>query len=211
MAAVSPHPPDLPDVLALRPKARDALSAGRTVFLEVGYDGATMDEIARVGGMSKATLYAHFAGKAALFEELIRVECRGVNAKLYAPEPKNASVEAELRKVAVNYRRIFAQREGLDIYRILLPVAPRFPRLANVFYEEGPGASIRQMASYLGALHAAGRLRIPDPELAAHQFLALVTEDIKLSGALAMPPPRAREADHLIGCGIAMFLSFYKA
>ncbi|MDQ0505818.1 TetR/AcrR family transcriptional regulator [Xanthobacter agilis] len=196
---------------SLRPKAREALKAARAVFLETGYDGATMDAIARVGAISKATLYAHFSSKAVLFEELIRIECRAVNARLYEPDPQNASVEAELRKVATNYRRIFTQREGLDIFRILVPVAPRFPGLAKVFYEEGPGASIRQIATYLAALSRAGRVRIPDPDLAAHQFLALVAEDTKLAGALAFPPPRAYEADQLIGCGIAMFLDFYKA
>ncbi|MEP9369702.1 TetR/AcrR family transcriptional regulator [Xanthobacter sp. VNH20] len=196
---------------SLRPKAREALKAARAVFLEVGYDGATMDEIARVGGISKATLYAHFSGKAALFEELIRVECRSVNANLYVPSLEHGSIEAELRKVATNYRRIFAQREGLDIFRILIPVAPRFPRLAKVFYEEGPGASIRQIAAYLAALSRSGQMRIPDPDAAAHQLLALVTEDIKLAGALAFPAPPAREADHLINSGIAMFLAFYKA
>lgn len=187
------------------------MKAARTVFLETGYDGATMDAIARAGAISKATLYAHFSSKAALFEELIRVECRAVNANLYVPDPESGSVAAELRKVAANYRRIFAHQEGLDIFRILIPVAPRFPRLATVFYEEGPGASIRQIATYLAALSRAGRVRIPDPDVAAHQFLALVAEDAKLAGALAFPPPRARDAGHLIDSGIAMFLDFYKA
>ncbi len=196
---------------SLKPKAREALKAARAVFIEAGYDGATMDAVARVGALSKATLYAHFSSKAALFEELIRVECRAVNANLYAPDPQNASVESELRKVAINYRRIFAQREGLDIFRILIPVAPRFPRLAEVFYDEGPGASIRQIATYLAALNDTARVRIPDPDLAAHQFLALVAEDAKLAGALAFPPPRARDANQLIDSGVAMFLDFYKA
>ncbi|MFG1241351.1 TetR/AcrR family transcriptional regulator [Xanthobacter versatilis] len=199
------------DASSLRPKAREALAAARAVFLEVGYDGASMDAIARVGALSKATLYAHFSNKAALFEELIRVECRAVNANLYVPDPKSANVSKELRKVAANYRGIFADREGLDIFRILIPVAPRFPRLAQVFNDEGPGAAIHQIAGYLRALSDAGRLRIPDPELAAHQFLALVTEDIKLSGALGFPSPSGRAADRLIESGIAMFLGFYKA
>ncbi|MDE1568348.1 TetR/AcrR family transcriptional regulator [Aquabacter sp. P-9] len=194
----------------LKPKALEALTAARSVFLEAGYDGASMDAIARVGALSKATLYAHFSSKAALFEELIRVECRAVNANLYGPDPKSPSVASELRRVAVNYRRLFAQCEGLDVFRILVPVAPRFPRLAKVFYEEGPGASIEQIAVYLAALNRDGRLRIPDPHAAARQFLALVAEDARLAGSLGLPAPRARDADQLIDGGIAMFLDFYK-
>lgn len=198
------------DATVLPPKARESLKAARAVFLKSGYDGATMEEIARVAAISKATLYAHFPGKAALFEELIRVECRAVNARLYVPDPQSASVEAELRRVADNYRRIFTQREGLDLFRVLIPVAPRFPRLAEVFYEEGPGGSVRKIATYLAALDRAGRLRIPDPDLAALQLLALISEDSRLSGMLALLPWPASEADPLIDCGIAMFLAFYK-
>lgn len=198
------------DATVLPPKARESLKAARAVFLKVGYDGATMEAIARVAAISKATLYAHFPGKAALFEELIRVECRAVNARLYVPDPQNSSVEAELRRVADNYRRIFTLREGLDIFRVLIPVAPRFPRLAEVFHDEGPGASVRLVTTYLAALDRTGRLRIPDPDQAARQFLALVAEDARLSGTLALPLPPEREANPRIDSGIAMFLAFYK-
>lgn len=198
-----------PALSQLRPKAREALKAARAVFLEEGYDGAKMDTIARVAAMSKATLYAHFTNKGDLFEALIRHECRTVNATLYAPDPRNPSIGDELRKVAAHYRQIFNQKAGIDLFRILVPVAPRFPRLARIFYAEGPGATIQQLADYLHALRDAGRLRIPDPDLAARQFLALVTEDIKLDGALGLPPSNARETDRLVASGIAMFLAFY--
>lgn len=195
----------------LRPKAREALKAARAVFLTEGYDGASMDAIARVGAISKATLYAHFSSKAALFKELIRVECQAVNADLSVPDPRNPCIAEELRRLAVNHRRIFAHHEGLDIFRILIPVAPRFPELAQFFYDEGPGASITRIASYLGALATAGRLRVPHAELAARQFLALVTEDVKLTGTLALPAPASLDADQVLASGIEMFLDFYKA
>lgn len=211
MIALDSSPPASADLEELRPKAREALKAARIVFLEEGYDGAKMDTIARVAAMSKATLYAHFTNKGDLFEALIRHECRAVNATLYAPDPRNPSIGDELRQVAVHYRQIFNQKTGIDLFRILVPVAPRFPRLARIFYAEGPGATIQQLADYLRALRAAGRLRMPDPDLAARQFLALVTEDIKLDNALALASSTARKADRLIASGIAMFLAFYTA
>lgn len=209
MIALDSPSPAAPGLEELRPKAREALKAARAVFLEEGYDGAKMDTIARVAAMSKATLYAHFANKADLFEALIRHECRAVNATLYTPDPRNPSIGDELKKVAVHYRQIFNHKAGIDLFRILVPVAPRFPRLARIFYAEGPGATIQQLADYLRTLRDAGRLRIPDPELAARQFLALVTEDIKLDNALALPSSTVRKTDRLIASGIAMFLGFY--
>ncbi|QTL04725.1 TetR/AcrR family transcriptional regulator [Aquabacter sp. L1I39] len=204
--------PTLPPPTALeelRPKAREALLAARAVFLEEGYDGAKMDTIARVASLSKATLYAHFASKSDLFEALIRHECRAVNASLYRPDPGNPRMTDELRKVAANYRQIFIHKAGIELYRILVPVAPRFPRLARTFYAEGPSATIRQLADYLGVLRDTGRLRLPDADLAARQFLALVTEDIKLNGALGLPAASARQTEKIITSGIAMFVSVY--
>ncbi len=179
------------------------------MFLEDGYDGAKMDAIARVASMSKATLYAHFANKGDLFEALIRHECRTINATLHAPDTGAPSIAEELRKVAVQYRQIFTQKAGIELYRIIVPVAPRFPSLARIFYAEGPAATIRQLADYLGALRDTGRLRLTDPNLAARQFLALVTEDIKLDGALGLPLPNARKTQKVISSGVSMFLSFY--
>lgn len=195
----------------LRPKALKAMAAAKVVFLECGYDAASMDAIAREAAISKATLYAHFSSKEELFEALIRFECRAVNARLHAPDPENPRIETELEKTAANFRSIFAQKQGLDLYRIIVPVAPRFPRLAMVFYDEGPRTCLQQIADYLEALNAAGRLRIPDARIASHQFLALVTEDLKLTGELGLQNPAPEHSTALVRSGIGMFLSFYKA
>lgn len=50
------------------------LDAAFGVFLEKGYEGASMEEIARRAGVSKPVVYSSFAGKDALFGELLRRE-----------------------------------------------------------------------------------------------------------------------------------------
>ncbi len=192
----------------LRPKALKALGAARAVFLDCGYDAASMDAIARAAGISKATLYAHFASKEDLFEALIRHECRDLKAKL---TPLDASRPAgeELLRMARELRRLFAQDEGLTIYRIIVPVAHRFPRLARIFYEEGPETAIGQMADFFRAVSSTGRLAIPDPDVAAHQFLALVSDDLKLSCSLALPYRWAWDDEAVMRSSVSMFLSFY--
>lgn len=50
------------------------LDAAFEVFLEKGYEGASMEEIARRAGVSKPVVYSSFAGKDALFGELLRRE-----------------------------------------------------------------------------------------------------------------------------------------
>ena len=53
-------------------KRRQILDGARRVFLADGFDGASMNDIARVAGVSKGTLYVYFDSKEALFEALIR-------------------------------------------------------------------------------------------------------------------------------------------
>lgn len=195
----------------LRPKALAALSAARSVFLESGYDAASMDAIARQAGISKATLYAHFANKEDLFEALIRHECQGIKAMLTPPDPNSRSVEEELLRVARELRQTFWQKEGLAVFRIIVPVAHRFPRLARIFYEEGPETAIRQISEFLKAGCDAGHLRIPDLEVAANQFLALISDDVRLSGTLTLPGRWAWDDEALIRSGVSMFMRFYSA
>src|SRR5450432_4690139 len=55
-------------------KRRQIMDGARTVFLASGFDGASMNDVARVSGVSKGTLYVYFTSKEQLFEALIREE-----------------------------------------------------------------------------------------------------------------------------------------
>ena len=52
-------------------KRRAILEAATEVFLKGGYLGTNMDEIAALSGVSKQTVYKHFASKEALFVEIV--------------------------------------------------------------------------------------------------------------------------------------------
>ncbi len=55
-------------------KRRQIMDGARQVFLSAGFDGASMNDIARAAGVSKGTLYAYFNSKDELFEAIIRAE-----------------------------------------------------------------------------------------------------------------------------------------
>ena len=56
-------------------KFDQVLDGARDVFLRDGFEGASVDDIARRAGVSKATLYSYFPDKRLLFSEVARVEC----------------------------------------------------------------------------------------------------------------------------------------
>src|SRR3954447_10651583 len=55
-------------------KRRQILDGARKVFMDLGFDGASMNEIARSAGVSKGTLYVYFADKNRLFEAIVEEE-----------------------------------------------------------------------------------------------------------------------------------------
>src|ERR1700747_1895688 len=55
-------------------KRRQILEGARKIFMDLGFDGASMGEIAKAAGVSKGTLYVYFADKSALFEAIVEEE-----------------------------------------------------------------------------------------------------------------------------------------
>jgi AcrR family transcriptional regulator len=55
-------------------KRRQILDGARKLFLDLGFDAASMGEIARAAGVSKGTLYVYFADKNRLFEAIVEEE-----------------------------------------------------------------------------------------------------------------------------------------
>ncbi len=192
-------------------KVQQIFDAARTVFLEFGYDASSMEVIAKRAGVSKATVYAHFTNKEDLFEAMIRQECQGIADGIYQPDANSEDLAGELRKMARNVTALFAGGDGLAVYRILVPVAPRFPRLGEVFYAEGPLSGRENFAEFLRLAHQRGRLKIPNPTLAAEQFMSLIRGDLALDAMLLVAPRPQEEVEALIEGGIAVFLNAYRA
>ena len=73
------------------------LSAAYDVFKECGYDGATLDEVARRAEFAKGTLYSYFGSKAELFEALVQQEFDAVVRDTLAELDREATPEGVIR------------------------------------------------------------------------------------------------------------------
>lgn len=58
------------------------LEAGRNLFNERGYEGATVRDIARAAGKSTGAVFASFADKAELFDEIVADDYRALEAEM---------------------------------------------------------------------------------------------------------------------------------
>ncbi len=172
---------------------RDTIRAGaRRLFLELGYERATMDAIAATAGVSKQTLYRYYATKEALFVDILRQLTIG----RFLPEvPALAagsliSSRADLEEALVGFATGASEQlmapEYVALLRTLIAVAPQFPQIAELMR----GSLVRQgsaaLASLLTRAHEAGAIRQPPSEevllFFVAPFLAYLLADGLISG-----------------------------
>lgn len=181
------------------------IRAAWQLFLEQGFSATSMDAIAKAAGVSKATLYAYFPSKEALFASLIVAECESLQRDL--PVPKlSAGLSEALRDFARQYLHTFIHRKDVAFVRIIANESGRFPVLARLFYESGPEATIRRLAQFLEEARAAKVLEFDDPMEAAKQFLSLVRGELPLLIVLGLSDLTEEAIEQEIEAGLKFFL-----
>jgi AcrR family transcriptional regulator len=158
-------------------KAQHIIRAAREAFLDTGYGETTMDQVARAAGVSKATLYAHFTNKQALFGAVIAEECNRTASALFDPGIDNTDVRRVLARLGRNFCDMVLDPVKLSGYRVVVAEAGRFPELGEAFYRAGPARTISSLAEYLERMNALGVLDVPHARLAASQFLGMIKAD----------------------------------
>ena len=154
-------------------KFEQVLDGARAVFMADGFEGASVDTIAKAASVSKATLYSYFPDKKRLFMEVARCEC-GRQAKAAAANIDLSNPPAQvLHEAASHMLEFFLSDFGQRVFRICVAESDRFPELGQQFYESGPAVVQAVLVGYFDIAIERGELRIADKELAAHQFSEL--------------------------------------
>ena len=192
------------------PKARQILQGAKAVFLELGYEGASTDEIVRRAGVSKGTLYNYFPDKRALFAAFVEGECREQARRIFGVATEADNIEDALRAVARNYVSLMVSSFMQGIFRVVTAEAERFPDLARTFYDSGPDLGHRRLAQLLAAATARGELEIDDIDLAAHQFFQLGRSDLFFKRLFCIRKNFSKaEIDRVVNATVDAFLKIY--
>ncbi len=183
------------------------LEAAREVFLEQGYEGASIEEIVRRVGGSKASLYSYFGSKEGLFWELVGTLSDEFLAELAVPTRADAQLEQILNTIGMRFLRAFLDPAGCSLFRTLIAESQRFPQLAERFFERGPQRVLHALGQYLRLQQAAGRIDCADAEMAASQLLELVKGPPHSHMMLGLPPfpPGFDPVQHVAGA-VRLFL-----
>ncbi len=154
-------------------KRRQILDGAYRLFLRSGFDATSMGDIASEAGVSKGTLYVYFDSKERLFQELVHQEKERQFPTIFAFDPGETDVRTVLTRIGGQFARFITQSHVVMAMRTITAMAERMPDIALDFFDKGPRLCASQLAQYLQTQVAAGRLAIPDVDLAAVQFLEL--------------------------------------
>lgn len=185
------------------------LKAATEVFLEHGYDGARVEEVIHRSGGSLATVYAQFGGKQGLFAAIIAEICQELVASLPTlDDPGPETPEDVLFAFASTYLGLLLTPTSLALYRVVISESARCPELGQAVFEAGPSTAAERLADYLCCEARKGALVVPDPGLAARQFLEMVKGDLHFRALLGSgPAPTIEEIDTCVRTATRLFLN----
>src|SRR4051794_7452202 len=167
-----------PDEETRSARKRGAIVEAATVaFLRKGYLGTSMDEIAAAAGVSKQTVYKNFADKEQLFSQVVRITVDAVSDPVHdevVDLGDSGDLAADLRDLARRQLRAVMQPQLLQLRRLVIAEADRFPELGRTFYDRGPGRTIASLAETFERLGGRGLLDVDDPVAAATHFNWLI-------------------------------------
>ncbi|MDA9543981.1 TetR family transcriptional regulator [Bradyrhizobium sp. CCBAU 45321] len=149
------------------------VDAARELFLELGFQATTLDQVARRAKISKLSIYRHFENKEALFGAAIAAGCQLLFAPQALHEDDDGSVEDQLMAVGSLLLRTLLRPDVRSVEAMVMADKTNQTSLSKLHFEAGPAHVIGQIEALLRQLHAKALLNVPDPHRSARLFAAL--------------------------------------
>jgi TetR/AcrR family transcriptional regulator, mexJK operon transcriptional repressor len=167
-------------------KRQAILYAARDLFLQKGYAGASMDEVAGLAEVSKVTIYKHFSDKHTLFVAVVTDaidDAKAGSQNLVDKLGTSTDIEIDLRDFARRHVELVTQPHLVQMRRMIIAEAHRFPDLARAWHRIGPERGHATLASQIDKLVSRGQLQVADSLLAA-QLLNYLILSVPLNEAM---------------------------
>ena len=202
-------------------KVAAIVEAAWSLFLERGVEATPIEAVAARAGVSKVTLYSHFADKAVLFEAAVLAEMERIEA---AQRPggrgpgedggddrgRAGDLQADLRAFGLGLMRFLTSKPAIDFYSVVAGDLRRHADLARTFYDRGPGRTRSNLAALLAGAAERGELAPPCAEQAADELFGLWQGFTNFQLALGVDVDALRaDLEARVDRGIAVFLAAY--
>jgi TetR/AcrR family transcriptional repressor of mexJK operon len=184
------------------------LAIAADMFMQHGFEGTSMERLAETAMIGKATLYARYADKGALFADVLRRKILltyGTLEAEFAEGLKGKSLDETLRIVARRLLDMSLTPSSLALGRILAAQGARFPELGKLAVAEGLSRQTLLVETIFRSFAATHHYVIDDLSLLSELYLSIVHGRISRLALLGVPI-EAESLDHRIRAAVRIFL-----
>ena len=191
-------------------KRKELIKFATEMFLEMGYEKASMNNLVKRSGSSKSTIYKHFRSRQALFIAVIDEELRDHLAPIENLDLAALNIEEGLKLIGRTGIKVITSKGHVNLCRIIYAEAERIPYVGKIYYEHGPKRGMGGVAKYLSTMVERGRIRCADPSLAAEYYWGMILHKPMLDGYCAIKGPlTTREQKNYVDKAVDSFISSF--
>ncbi|ONI81403.1 TetR family transcriptional regulator [Actinosynnema sp. ALI-1.44] len=199
-----------------RPEKRRAITqAARKVFGREGYSRAGVDMIAAEAGVSKRTIYNHFADKEQLFLTVTLEGADEVTAVIAHTMDRHLRKIVDLEQDLIDFSmdRVAAVTTFPDHFALVRTIEAEVvripPQILKAWIDSGPQTGHVRLAPYLRRIADRGLLRIDDAERAAAHLTLLTVTAVNHQTFYGAVPMAQDEITEIVVSGVRAFLRSY--
>ena len=193
---------------------RDAiLAAASRIFIQRGFEGTSMELVAKAANVARRTLYNQFPeGKEALFGAVAEHMWKAFPVMdIATDEAALADPAAGLLRIGRAVAEFWAPPMAVAFLRMVIADGPRFPDLTRRFFEVGKTPAVSAVRNYIAELGHRGILNITNAELASRQFLGMIDESVLWVRVMGADEElSAAQAEEVVEQAVAIFLGHYR-
>ena len=191
-------------------KRKQLIQYATEMFMEMGYEKASMNILVKRSGSSKSTLYKHFPSRQALFIAVIDEKLRDHLAPIESLNLTDLSIEKGLKLIARTGIKVITSKEHVNLCRIIYAEAERIPYVGKIYYEHGPKRGIGGVAKYLSTMVEKGKIRCADTTAAAEYFWGMILHKPMLERYCAIKAPlTTRQQSDYVNNVVNSFISSF--
>lgn len=190
-------------------KRLQILDAAEELFHSSGVEHTSMDQLALLAGVSKRTVYNHFATKDELFQAILQRMFDKLSQAGEVAFSPDQPIAGQLCAIAADEVALLSSEAFLRVAKIAMMQMMQQPELAQAMSNTAMGCK-RYLEQFLHAACQAKVLQIDDVSFASQQFIYQLKAFVFYPALFGLHKPTASEQQHIISQTVAMFLARYQ-
>lgn len=195
-----------------RDAAKEAaiIRAAQAMFMDHGFDGASVDAIAEAAGVAKATVYARFKDKDGLLRAAIQSKCAEFLSATAFESKSDRPLRQNLTDFAHRFLALVTDKDALAMHALVMDAGKSGPEMPALFFETAVLPTCRLLSGYLDSERDRGRIAFDDGEDAAWRFLGMVKSEDHMRAMLGLPRRPQSEIDAYVASCVDAFLTAHE-